>query len=116
MLLGELKLTTANVLSQLGNVIFCKAAEYKWFNIQCPTCYAENIFALEVKKKKIVSLDHCLPVESMPLTRPTDKREDTMWATGTAVQTHDPYQKCGEIKVSVFILAFCHCPLEHLAK
>lgn len=65
--------------------------EYMWFNIQCPASYDENIFCPQVKKKKIMSLDHCLLVESMPLTCPADKREDAMQSTGNTTQTYDPH-------------------------
>lgn len=80
----EFKLTTMFSLKWESYFLHsCKPSKNYLVSIVQPAMWI--IFCPEVKKKKIVSLDHCLPVQSMPLTRPADKREDIMQSTGTAV-------------------------------
>lgn len=75
-LLGEFKLTTANVLLRMWRLYSAlpnrvEMVSYLMCNLLC-----WHYFCPEVKRKKIVSLDHFLPLESMPLTRWTDKRKN----------------------------------------
>lgn len=73
----EFKLTTMFSLKWESDFLHsCKPSKNYLISIVQPAMWI--IFCPEVKEKKIVSLDHCLPVESMPLTRPADKRDDIM--------------------------------------
>ncbi len=74
LLLGEFEPTTANVLPQLGNLQshFIQSCSTNGLISNVRPAMLK-IFCHEVKKRKMMSLDHCLPVESMPLTRPADK-------------------------------------------